>query len=146
MVGETAVGLEELAAGDVCAERFQHLRRIKAPRTVAGIHHNVHAGQRLFLLCRTKRVTDPAAQPGGILRHVVGFLHATGRIARYKIPILRELQDLFDFRTFQAAGNTGIGYRAEKFQTVAVKGVVARRDLNRSVTAKIHRRHKHRRR
>ena len=139
MVRECAVRLQKLAARRVRAQRLEHFRRVKAARAVARVHHNVEPRKRLLVALRVDPFADHLAQPRGIGRHVVDILHAA-RPLRRRLVFLRKKQDLFDVRALKAP------FARKEFQAVAVKRVVACRNLHRARAVQVHRRHEHARR
>ena len=62
MVREMAVRIEELARRDVCAKRRKDVRRIETAGTVACIHADLHAGERLIAFRAAGSRKDEFAQ------------------------------------------------------------------------------------
>ena len=50
MIREHAVGLEELAAGDIRAERSEHVGCIEAARAVSGVDDDMEAFERMLIV------------------------------------------------------------------------------------------------
>ena len=77
MVGETAVRIQKLAAGNIRPERLEHRAGIKAARSIAGVHHDMKALQRPLPISYS--IHDQTAQAGGVSCHIRGFFHRAGR-------------------------------------------------------------------
>ena len=136
MVGEVPVGLQKLAALRVRAQRRKHLVHIKAARAVAGVHHDLFAGEGLFL---PRHFAHEAHQPFAVAVDIAKFSHAAA--ARKRRAFRRHGEDVGDVFAFQPA----LG--GEKFQSVFIEGEVAGRDHHRCVGADILflQQHEHRR-
>ena len=133
MVGESAVGLQKLAAGDIRSQRSQHLAGIETAGAVARVHHNVEALQGPGVLSGAHTLLDGAAQPGSVVLHIAAGLGGTGNLLGGMGTLLGQLQNLSDVRSVQAP------CRGEELQAVAVIGMMAGSDLHGAVTGQVQR-------
>ena len=119
VVREAAVRLQVKAAGSISPQLRQHLAGKEAPGAIASIHHNVHAGKRLFIvIAAINALTDFLAKAGRI------NINQCQRLCQPQVgtPFLkpcRRLQQLDDVLLFKAA------ICGEELQAVAVKRQMA---------------------
>ncbi len=136
MVWKTPVRLKELATRSISPKRRKHVFCIKTARPVSGIHHNVEAFKRVFVVFCADAFFNYFTQARAVFFHVIDFLRASGFCSR-PVPVLRMLEYRLDVRTVEPAGSR------KKFEAVAVERVVACRYLDRTVARHILRHHKH---
>jgi len=115
VVGEGTVGVQELAALGVGAQRLQHLLHVEAARAVAGVHHDAEAVQGLGL---AGGGADLVHQNGGVVVHELTLGHGGGGQAG-DLVAGGEGQNGGDVLLLQAA------VLGEELKAVAVEGQVA---------------------
>ena len=99
VVGEHAVGLQELGAGDVSAKGLQDILGKEPTGTVAGVHHDLQTGQGSVAGADLR--DDVAAQDRGVGRHEGGGRELVGpgeKVAAslLGLDLLRSVEDLRD--------------------------------------------------
>ncbi len=78
MVGETAVRIQKLAAGNIRPERLEHRAGIKAARSIAGRPPRYESPPAASPHL-SYSIHDQTAQAGGVSCHIRGFFHRAGR-------------------------------------------------------------------
>ena len=138
MIRKISVGLKELTAGRVRAERCQNFRREESAAAVARVDDNFHARERFI---GAEFVRDDFAQVSRVTLNQVEIFHAVERSLN-RAERRGSLQDCFDVRGLKPA------VACEKFHAVAIEGQMACREHNRAVGGSVveNRRHKHCRR
>ena len=91
MVGEHAVGLEKLAAGDVRTQGSQHVGGVEAPGPVARVHHDVEALEGVVIVPGVYTFFDDVPKGGGVGGHVVHRLPAAGELLGRGQALVRTL-------------------------------------------------------
>ena len=101
MVREMTVGLQELAARGVCAERREDAAGEESPCAVAGVHDDMHSCERL--LCPAERRADFIDEVFAVPADEVELQHVVERAVR--LLRLRGIgEDLLDVLLVRAAG------------------------------------------
>ena len=136
MIGKHAVRLQELTAAYIGTQRRQHLIGVKSAYTVTGIHHNVQTLQRAVTIVHA--VHDLPAQKGGIIVHKGQHHRCIVGTCRH-FRVISQLQNSAYILPFQTAAGS------KELQSVSVKGVMGRGDLQRRLHRLIfYNTHKHR--
>ena len=138
MVREHTVGLQELAASDICAQCFQDISSIEAAHTVAGVHNNAEALERMMVIVvGIDLFLDPLTQDTGIVGHKIIFHDSAGLALFGSGVLLCKFEDRGDVLALQTA------FTGEELETVSVVGMVTGSDLHGTVTAQLNGGHKH---
>ena len=133
MVRECSVRLKELTSSDICTQYFKYICRIETAYAVSGIYNDLKALQRMMIIViRINLFFNHLTQRICITVHVIAVKSFSALAFRRCLTILCKFKDCFDIFAVESP------FTGKEFQSVSVIGVMTCRDLNRTVSSRIH--------